>query len=150
MKIGILWDLDGTLLGENAVLSEYTRDTINQLVKEGMHFTYASARSHRTASIVLEGLHCSAPAITHNGGFLTDPETGTVMELAGFTPEESAFARSLFDEYETSPFVYAVFGDVKLPCQVEEKMSWPSSVSDRPASRAMRSATRNHRASIWI
>ena len=124
MKTLFVSDLDGTLLGENAVLSDYTRGTINRLVEDGMYFTYATARSHRTAAIVLEGLKCSAPAVTHNGGFLTDPTDGTVMELSGFTDGEAAFARSIFDEYGMSPFVYALFGEITLPCRVEERMSW--------------------------
>lgn len=42
-------DLDGTLLNSNQTLSTYTIETINQLVDEGMLFSYATARSYQTA-----------------------------------------------------------------------------------------------------
>ena len=42
-------DLDGTLLRSNEVTSKYTNQVINSLVKEGMIFSYATARSLVTA-----------------------------------------------------------------------------------------------------
>ena len=39
-------DLDGTLLNSNQTLSPFTIQTINQLVSDGMLFSYATARSY--------------------------------------------------------------------------------------------------------
>ena len=116
-------DLDGTLLNPQAKLSAFTRETINRLVQDGMQFTYATARSHSTASRVLSGLHCSAPAVTHNGSFLTDPQTGLIFDIAYFSEEEAAFARKVFRQYGLSPVVYAVFGSLHLPGFIPEKLS---------------------------
>ncbi|WP_343208140.1 HAD family hydrolase [Anaerolentibacter hominis] len=117
-------DLDGTLLGENAVLSEFTRNTINELVDQGLLFTYATARSHKTASQVLEGLRCSAPAITHNGGFLTDPGTGMIYDVVTFEPEDVRRAEDVFRFHNAVPVVYSLFGEKKLPGFIPEKLSW--------------------------
>ena len=42
-------DLDGTLMRGNETLSEYTVRTINDLVEQGLPFTYATARSIQSA-----------------------------------------------------------------------------------------------------
>ena len=49
-------DLDGTLLNSNQTLSPFTIQTINQLVSDGMLFSYATARSYQTAKKVTQGL----------------------------------------------------------------------------------------------
>ena len=50
-------DLDGTLLRSDETLSEYTCNVINRLTKEGMIFSYATARSLITAKKVTSGLN---------------------------------------------------------------------------------------------
>ena len=50
MKTLYLSDLDGTLLNSNERISEYTALTINNFVKSGGCFSYATARSIVTAS----------------------------------------------------------------------------------------------------
>ncbi|KDR96686.1 hypothetical protein SAMN02745945_00061 [Peptoclostridium litorale DSM 5388] len=68
-------DLDGTLLRSNATLSDYSRDTINKLIKEGMNFTFATARSIESSKPITKELEISLPVITANGAFLTDFKT---------------------------------------------------------------------------
>lgn len=67
MKTLYVSDLDGTLLRRDITLSQYTKDVINHLTKEGMLFSYATARSYHTASKVTEGLNGKIPIITYNG-----------------------------------------------------------------------------------
>ena len=55
MKTLYVSDLDGTLLQSNETLSEYTVKTINELVEQGMIFSYATAGSYITARKVTEG-----------------------------------------------------------------------------------------------
>ena len=38
-------DLDGTLLNQHAVLSDYTKKALNQLITYGIDFTVATART---------------------------------------------------------------------------------------------------------
>ena len=38
-------DLDGTLLGNDTSLSQYSKDTLNAMLDQGLLFTVASARS---------------------------------------------------------------------------------------------------------
>ena len=56
MKTLYVSDLDGTLIRSDQRTSAYTNDTINALVKEGMLFSYATARSYSTARKVTEAM----------------------------------------------------------------------------------------------
>ena len=49
-------DLDGTLLNSSDKISQYSIEIINGLVAKGMQFTYATARSLVSASMVAKGL----------------------------------------------------------------------------------------------
>ena len=55
-KIMYVTDLDGTLLNQKDRINKKSLEIINGLVEEGMLFTYATARSLVSASVVTEGL----------------------------------------------------------------------------------------------
>jgi HAD superfamily hydrolase (TIGR01484 family) len=69
-------DLDGTLLRNNATLSEFSKRTLRDLVKQGVHFTVASARSVVSIRNFLDGVPLHLPVIAFNGAFISDLETG--------------------------------------------------------------------------
>ena len=56
-------DLDGTLMKNDGTLSEYTIQTINELVERGMFFTFATARSIESARVITEKLKLQLPVI---------------------------------------------------------------------------------------
>ena len=61
MKILYVSDLDGTLLNSKQHTSSYTNQVINQLVDEGMLFSYATARSYYSAKPATKGLTAKIP-----------------------------------------------------------------------------------------
>lgn len=63
MKTLYVSDLDGTLLTSDMKISENSLKVINSLIDEGMIFTYATARSISSASIVAAGLSTRHPII---------------------------------------------------------------------------------------
>ena len=73
-------DLDGTLLRMDQTVSPYTLNTINHLMTQGVHFTYATARSFVSASKVTQGLQLTLPVIVYNGAIIVDPTNGQVLE----------------------------------------------------------------------
>lgn len=85
-------DLDGTLLNSNDRISQYSIETINGLVAKGMQFTYATARSLVSASVVAKGLSTTIPIIAYNGVLIMNPNTGEVISFLSFTEEETAYA----------------------------------------------------------
>jgi len=69
-------DLDGTLLRDDATLSERSRVILSELIGDGLRFTVASARSVVAMQQLLAGLTLDLPVIEFNGAFLSDLATG--------------------------------------------------------------------------
>ncbi len=119
MKKRILYvsDLDGTLLDSNDRISPFSLATINGLVKQGMLFTYATARSLISASVVADGLSVQIPVIAYNGCLIVRPENGEVLAAVSFTKEERETAWKHIRENHISPFVYSYIDGA-------ERVSW--------------------------
>ncbi len=112
-------DLDGTLLNKNDRINPKSIEIINSLVEKGMAFTYATARSLVSASVVTQGLSTNIPVIAYNGAFIFQPATGEILSREHFSREEMTYASDLIRTYEISPLVYAFIDGV-------EKVSWNS------------------------
>jgi hypothetical protein len=69
-------DLDGTLFRNDARLSAHSRNTLRELLADGVPFSVASARSVTSIRPLLRGLQLELPVIALNGAFLSDLETG--------------------------------------------------------------------------
>jgi Cof subfamily protein (haloacid dehalogenase superfamily) len=69
-------DLDGTLLRNNARLSEHSRATLRELLADGVPFSVASARSVTSIRPILRGLRLELPVVALNGALLSELETG--------------------------------------------------------------------------
>ena len=100
-------DLDGTLLLPSQVLSDFTAQTINRLVAEGMLFSYATARSIVTAAVVTAGISVSIPIITNNGVFIKDNRSGKNIHANYFSPEEAREICSAHNKLGLYPIVYS-------------------------------------------
>lgn len=116
-KILYVTDLDGTLLNKNDRITPKSIEIINSLVEKGMAFTYATARSLVSASVVTQGLSTNIPVIAYNGAFIFQPATGEILSREHFSREEMTYASDLIRTYEISPLVYAFIDGV-------EKVSW--------------------------
>ncbi len=117
MKTLYVTDLDGTLLNKQDRISEYSIDVINTLVEKGMTFTYATARSLSSASIVTKGLTTNIPVIVYNGAFIQNAATGEILSSSSFDVMETQFIVKLLTEHNIYPLVYAYINGL-------EKVSW--------------------------
>lgn len=72
-------DLDGTLLGPGATLSDYATDVINRLTEEGCYFTVATARTAASSEIILARLKPSLPIVLMNGAMIYDRANKTCV-----------------------------------------------------------------------
>lgn len=104
-------DLDGTLMRNDKTLSDYTVSTINRLVREGLAFTYATARSIQSSMEICGSLELKLPVISRNGTVLADNSTGEMLEKALFTSEEVALLRELLPETAKCGFVSRYVGN---------------------------------------
>lgn len=116
-KILYVTDLDGTLLNKKDRVSPQSIEIINSLVERGMEFTYATARSLVSASVVTQGLSANIPVIVYNGAFIFQPATGEILSREQFSREEMALAVNLIRSCDVSPLVYSLIDGV-------EKVSW--------------------------
>ncbi len=107
MKTLYVTDLDGTLLNRQDTISEFSITTINRLVEEGMIFTYATARSMVSASVVTKGLTTKIPVIAYNGTFVFDASTGGILYSCAFSKEGKIYMEDLLASYHISPLVYS-------------------------------------------
>ena len=70
-----LSDLDGTLLMPDASLSPFSRQCLNELIRQGLSFSCATARTAASAVPILDGLFLPLPVILLNGSCLFDLRT---------------------------------------------------------------------------
>lgn len=110
-------DLDGTLLNTNDNISDYSLKVINSLVNRGVKFTYATARSLSSASVVTKGLSTNIPVIIYNGSFLINPSTREILSSNIFTGTEKEKVVEILTKNKIYPMVYAYINGV-------EKVSW--------------------------
>ena len=100
-------DLDGTLLNRQDRISPYSIQVINGLVEKGMLFTYATARSLVSASVVTDGLSTNIPVIAYNGVFIYQASSGTILSREDFSAEERSFVRETLTRHGITPVVYS-------------------------------------------
>ncbi|MDR1329972.1 MAG: HAD family hydrolase [Oscillospiraceae bacterium] len=110
MKTLYISDLDGTLLNDSTELSEYTVQTLNRLIADGMNFTVATARSAYSACKVLEKLNLRLPMILSGGVMLYDPETRVFSNVKYIPPDASAAALAAIRRYGLPALLYALDG----------------------------------------
>ena len=110
-------DLDGTLLTYDMNISENSLKIINTLIDEGMLFTYATARSISSASIVAKGLSTKHPIIAYNGAFIVEPDTRKILAKEDFSRAQIEAVMDILSRNHISPLVYS-FVDGK------ERVSW--------------------------
>ena len=112
MKTLYVSDLDGTLLRTNQKTSDFTNKIINELVEEGLLFSYATARSYNTSHKVTEGMTADFPLIVYNGVFVRDNVSGEML-LKNFFDEEIKEVVLELIEHDLSPIVYAYVDGVE-------------------------------------
>lgn len=100
-------DLDGTLLRSDQTLSNYTVDILNSLVERGLIFSYATARSYYTSSIVTAGLDAKIPVIVYNGTFILENGTRKQLLSHSFSAKEAEEITKIMTDGGVYPIVYS-------------------------------------------
>lgn len=98
-------DLDGTLLQDDAHISVRSRLLLDEMIRQGLLFTVASARSLISIRETLADLPLRLPVIEYNGAYVSDYTTGRHLVTFALA---TATARALLDclrERGVSPFV---------------------------------------------
>ena len=113
----VISDLDGTLLNSDVRLSEFTVNVLNSLIRRGVNFTYATARSLNSARSLTKELELPLPVITYTGACIKSPETGEIIEIQSLDEAQVALITETLDKFGVSPLVYTYLDG-------EEKVLW--------------------------
>ena len=127
MRTVYVSDLDGTLLGPDAQLSDFSRRTLEEMLKAGLVFTVASARSVYSMRANLAGLSLSLPAVEFNGAFISDLPSGRHHAIHSIEPEIAEELYRLIRGHGSVPFISSFDGSEDRACYgeiVNEGMQW--------------------------
>ena len=84
----VVFDLDGTLLNRDSVISEYTRETLRLLDERDIAYTVATGRTLHGARAILEGHAFQLPQAYKNGVMIWHPDSKRISSGATLTPDE--------------------------------------------------------------
>ena len=122
MKTLYVTDLDGTLLRSDERTSDYTNQVINQLVAQGLIFSYATARSYHTSQKVTQGLNADFPLIVYNGAMVVDNVSGEFL-IKNFFQDEIIDVIDDLIQHNIFPIVYAFINGVEKFTYIPGKCS---------------------------
>jgi Cof subfamily protein (haloacid dehalogenase superfamily) len=105
-------DLDGTLLGEDSLLSVGTIAKLNRIIGElGGLFTVATARTPATVVPLMQEVQARLPFIVIGGSAMWDPVTGCYKHTRGIDDLTVNAVADVFDHHHAHPFIYRRHGD---------------------------------------
>lgn len=111
MKKLYISDLDGTLLGENALLNEETEKELNSLIEKGINFTVATARTHATVEKMLKNVNISVPIVLMNGVAIFDLKTKKYVSVQKISDNGKNVLFETIKKYIHSGFVFCIDND---------------------------------------
>ena len=72
-------DLDGTLIGQDAIILPKVKDAVRQAIEKGVRFTIATGRAFGSVLPFAEELGVNAPLICYQGGLIKDHLSGQMI-----------------------------------------------------------------------
>ncbi len=110
MKKIYISDLDGTLLQDDATLSDYAKEELTDLLLSGVNFTVASARSGDSIRDILSQLPLKLPVIEFNGAYLSNYQTGEHEIINSIEEEVVLQLFNLIKEFKLLPIIASFDG----------------------------------------
>lgn len=105
-------DLDGTLLNNNAILSENTITLLNQLIlQKNINFTIATARTPATVCDIMEDVNISIPAILMNGSVIYDIKKKHYISYNHINSDTVNKIIAILNKEQINAFVYTIEND---------------------------------------
>lgn len=101
-------DLDGTLLDNNASITNKTANLLNVAIEKGADFTVATARTLATAKQILSEVHLNYPLILMNGVLVYDLQKEKYLFSA--TLDKNIFYNiiDVLNKHHIEPFIYTI------------------------------------------
>lgn len=108
MKKLYITDLDGTLLRGDQTLSHFTSEALGRLIENGLCFSYATARSAKTAGAVMKSVNAPTAAVVYNGAFIVETKSKRRLCSNAFSSEESKKLLDTVLDHGIAPRVYSL------------------------------------------
>lgn len=107
----IVFDLDGTLLDRNSMISEYTSETLKLLSKRNIAYTVATGRMLHGAKSILDGHSFNLPQVYKNGVMVWNPSQQRYSSSTTLTPHELDNVVLACTEQGVTPFIFTLDED---------------------------------------
>ena len=107
----VVFDLDGTLLNRESVISEYTSETLKLLTERDIAYTVATGRTLHGARAVLDGHRFELPQVYKNGVMIWHPETERLTSSNTLTRDELENVVRACLGHGVTPFVFTLEND---------------------------------------
>ncbi len=108
MKTLYISDLDGTLLNNNAEITDNSKKLLNEFLSFGNFFSVATARTGATVIQMLEGVNVNVPVILMNGVASYDIEKGKYVKVHSFSDKAKREFLSAVCAYGSPGFLYCI------------------------------------------
>lgn len=110
-------DLDGTLLNRHGQISPASRRILEELLRRGLPFSVASARTPFSVLPLLDGLPLRLPWVLMNGALLYDPTRQHFPSASPLTPEALAALAAAEEESGVGGLLFTLEqGRVRCHC----------------------------------
>ena len=106
MKTLYITDLDGTFLNSSAKVSEASAKIINDLIKKGLLFSVATARTYATVVPLFRNVDLRLPLVLMNGVCIYDPVQKKTLRIHEMSPETGKDVVALFSRFGKAPLFY--------------------------------------------
>ncbi len=103
--------MDGTLLGTDSRLSDFSAETISELTDRGALITVATARTTATVVPLLAAARTTPPAVVMTGAALWDRTTSKFIEAHFISGKDVQRTVEVCRLYGISPYVYVMSTD---------------------------------------
>lgn len=107
-------DLDGTLLNNEAEVSDYTVTVLNRLIDAGMHFSVATARTAASAKIILKDVRFTVPVVLMSGVLIHDPIQNRYIKVEGLQPDTVGQIVRILKRHGVTGFMYGLNGETQM------------------------------------
>lgn len=101
-------DLDGTLLNQNAEVSEYTVNALNTMIADGFNFSVATARTAASAFKILDGIQWNIPFVLMNGVLIYCPSQKRYVQIHSLSVKAVREIIAIFKTLCVTGFMYGL------------------------------------------
>ena len=101
----VLADVDGTLVTNDKILTDQSKDAVRRLRERGIRFAITSGRPPRGMKMINDALHLDTPIAGFNGGVFVNPDW-TVITSHTLSKEAATKAIEIIGRHKLTAWLY--------------------------------------------